>query len=70
MTQLINVLLKMSNNGSAIKFPSTIIVLVFKIFTIFSYYFWFIEGSTLSYCPFCLTEHTAHFRKHPKVNHP
>ena len=31
MTQLINVLLKMSNNGRAIKFPSTIIVLVLTI---------------------------------------
>ena len=31
MTQLINVLLKMSSNGRAIKFPSTIIVLVLTI---------------------------------------
>ena len=43
MTQLINVLLKMSNIGMKNKFTSTIIVLVFKISFIILVLFWFID---------------------------
>lgn len=50
MTQLINVLLKMSSIGMKNKFPSTIIVLVYKIFTIFSYSFWLIMHTELRLC--------------------